>query len=131
MLVPLLIFTLFTSAFLLFWCQPMVAKMMLPLLGGSASTWTTCVLFFQTMLLCGYAYAYLLSKKIPQRIQFPVHIALMVCAIPFLPIRLAADTGGAMGQPVTWLLVQLLTTTAIPFLVVSTTAPLLQQWLAG
>ena len=72
--------TLFLSAFLLFCCEPMIGKMMLPLLGGAPSVWTTCVLFFQAMLLGGYGYAYLLEKTARLRTQFVVHLLLMLVA---------------------------------------------------
>src|SRR5204863_6268307 len=108
MLVPLIALTLFVSAFLLFWCQPMVAKMVLPFLGGSASVWTACVLFFQTMLLAGYVYAHLLSRRVRLKHQFLVHGLLMLTALMFLPIHFAADMGRApTEQPVTWLLQRL------------------------
>jgi len=122
--------TLFLSAFLLFWCQPMVAKMMLPFLGGSASVWTTCVLFFQTMLLAGYVYAHWLGKFHLRR-QIITHVLLMLAAFVFLPIRLSAETAGdATVNPVRWLLVELLATSGVPFFVLSTTAPLVQNWLS-
>src|SRR6267154_951356 len=68
---PLLVLaaTLFLSAFLLFVCQPMVGKMLLPYLGGAAAVWTTCVLFFQFMLLLGYVYAHLLARAADMRKQ--------------------------------------------------------------
>ena len=61
--------TIFLSAFLLFCCEPMVGKMVLPLLGGAAAVWTTCVLFFQCMLLAGYLYTHLLVKQRRLRTQ--------------------------------------------------------------
>jgi SAM-dependent methyltransferase len=129
-LTRLLALTLFVSAFLLFCCQPMVGKMVLPLLGGAASVWTTCVLFFQAMLLVGYLYAHLLGKLSSLRHQTLVHLALMAAAFLFLPIRFAgsAPIGGA--DPVSWQLLQLVRYVAVPFFVISTTAPLLQSWFA-
>jgi SAM-dependent methyltransferase len=122
--------TLFLSAFLLFCLQPMVGKMLLPSLGGAASVWTTCVLFFQAMLLAGYFYAYLVGKFFGLRGQLIVHLVVTAAAFIFLPIRLdgiAAPAGEA--SPVVWELLQLLRNVALPFFVVSTTAPLLQSWL--
>src|SRR5437867_3234655 len=131
MLVPILGLTLFLSAFLLFWCQPMVAKMVLPFLGGSASVWTACVLFFQTMLLAGYVYAHVLARQARLHVQFLVHGSLMLAALVFLPIHFAAIAGrSAAEQPVTWLLRHLIAAVGVPFLVISTTAPLVQSWLA-
>src|SRR5438132_3489897 len=123
--------TLFLSGFLLFWYQPMVAKAVLPLFGGSASVWTTCVLFFQTILLAGYVYAHLLASRTPLRVQFLVHGLLMLATFAFLPIRFADSHPAQLSEhPAAWLLLKLLTTAGIPFFVVSTTAPLLQHWLS-
>src|SRR5579884_2393905 len=79
--------TIFLSAFLLFCCEPMVGKMMLPYLGGAAAVWITCLLFFQLMLLAGYGYAHLLELYANIRTQILVHGALMIVAATFLPIR--------------------------------------------
>src|ERR1700741_4373174 len=79
--------TIFLSAFLLFWCEPMVGKMMLPFLGGAASVWITCLLFFQLMLLTGYGYAHALERYATVRSQIVMHTALMIAAIAFLPIH--------------------------------------------
>src|SRR6185295_7585928 len=79
--------TIFLSAFLLFCCEPMIGKMMLPLLGGAAAVWITCLLFFQLMLLTGYGYAHALERYANVRTQIVVHTALMIAAIAFLPIR--------------------------------------------
>src|SRR5499427_6406355 len=69
--------TIFLSAFLLFWFEPMVGKMMLPLLGGAAAVWITCLLFFQLMLLAGYGYACLLERFAGVRAQIVVHAILL------------------------------------------------------
>src|SRR5262252_3999519 len=76
--------TIFLSACLLFVCEPMVGKMMLPLLGGSASVWITCLLFFQLMLLLGYGYAHALEAYAKVRNQIIVHATLMIAAVLFL-----------------------------------------------
>src|SRR6266704_3984514 len=81
--------TLFLSAFLLFWFEPMVGKMMLPLLGGAASVWITCLLFFQLTLLTGYLYAHVLERYANVRAQMLVHACLMMVAIIFLPMHFA------------------------------------------
>src|SRR5688572_13197193 len=130
MVLVLLSVTLFLSAFLLFWCQPMVARMLLPFLGGSASVWTTCVLFFQTTLLAGYVYAHGVARLVRPRHQMMLHGVLMLIAVLFLPIQFSADTSGAVEQPAAWLLLQLLGSAGVPFFVLSTTAPLLQSWLS-
>src|SRR5215467_1475922 len=129
-MLPLLGFTLFVSAFLLFCCEPMVGKMVLPILGGAASVWTTCVLFFQVMLLVGYVYTHLLGKLKRVRDQIFIHIALMLIALAFLPIRFGSVSGHPSESPVLWLLGHLLIAIGVPFAVISATAPLLQNWLA-
>ncbi len=129
MLLSLLGLTLFVSAFLLFCCEPMVGKMVLPILGGAASVWTTCVLFFQTMLLAGYVYTHLLGKRKSVREQIIVHVLFMLLALPFLPIGFAAVSGRPSDAPVSWLFGHLVLAAGIPFMVISATAPLLQNWL--
>src|ERR1700757_2015807 len=95
--------TIFLSAFLLFWCEPMVGKMMLPFLGGAASVWITCLLFFQLMLLTGYAHA--LERYASVRTQIIVHTALMIAAIAFLPIHFASRPDASVSaHPTLWLL---------------------------
>ncbi len=125
----LLTSTFFLSAFLLFSCEPMVAKMVLPVLGGSASVWTTCVVFFQIMLLVGYAYAHFVGKIRLGR-QYGLHLLLMLLAFTFLPIRFSAAPGNPSGAPITWTLLHLLAAAGLPFAILSATAPLLQTWLA-
>jgi spermidine synthase len=121
--------TVFLSAFLLFLCQPMVGKMFLPYLGGTASVWTTCVLFFQFMLLLGYVYAHRLARIADMRKQFVVHGIVLISALVFLPIRFNAASSQSFSiHPSLRLLAGLVTSTAIPFFVVSTSAPLLQNW---
>src|SRR5437016_12067299 len=123
--------TIFLSAFLLFCSEPMVGKMMLPLLGGAAAVWITCLLFFQLMLLAGYGYAHALERYATVRTQMIVHSILMLAALLFLPMRFAArPDSAATSHPTLWLLGQLIRTVGIPFGVVSTTAPLLQNWLS-
>ena len=123
--------TLFLSAFLLFCFEPMVGKMMLPLLGGAASVWITCLLFFQLMLLSGYGYAHVLERYASLRSQIVVHSIMMIAVFIFLPVQFGARPDEtASAHPSSWLLWQLIKTVGIPFCVVSTTAPLLQNWLS-
>jgi SAM-dependent methyltransferase len=123
--------TIFLSAFLLFWCEPMVGKMMLPLLGGAASVWITCLLFFQLMLLAGYGYAHALERYAGVRTQMLVHALLMLAATLFLPVHFTArPDASASSHPTLWLLGMLIRSVGVPFCIVSTTAPLLQNWLA-
>ncbi|HEX4997113.1 MAG TPA: fused MFS/spermidine synthase [Terriglobia bacterium] len=131
MIVVFLGLTLFLSAFLLFCVQPMVAKMALPFLGGSASVWATCVLFFQSTLLIGYIYAHAVARRLRLKTQLFVHAGAMALVFAFLPISFAGAGGEApvMG-PTAWLLWRLVLAAGIPFLVVSASAPLVQNWLA-
>jgi hypothetical protein len=122
---------LFVSAFLLFWVQPLVGKMVLPLLGGTPAVWNTCMLFFQAALLAGYAYALALTRWLSGRAQALVHVGLLAAAALALPPAIdAATAAGAPegGSPAWWLLKTLLLTVGPPFLVLSASAPLLQRW---
>jgi len=120
--------TLFLSAFLLFCCQPMVGKMVLPSLGGAASVWTTCVLFFQSMLLAGYLYVYFLGRLRSPKQQLVIHMILLASVFLTLPIRFGGNAPAGGSSPVAWELAQLVRGVALPFFVVSATAPLLQSW---
>lgn len=123
--------TLFLSAFLIFWVQPMFAKMILPLLGGSPSVWNTSMVFFQSTLLAGYLYADVSVRRIPVRLQPLVHGGLLLAAVFFLPVALApAWRPPAASNPVASVLLLMLTTVGLPALVVSSTAPLVQAWFA-
>ena len=122
---------LFASAFLLFWVQPLVGKMLLPLLGGTPAVWNTCMLFFQAALLGGYAYALALTRWLPARAQGLVHLGLLAAAALALPVAVgAAASGGAPegASPAWWLFGTLLATAGPPFFVLSASAPLLQRW---
>src|SRR5215510_13864419 len=101
--------TIFLSAFLLFCSEPMVGKMMLPLMGGAASVWITCLLFFQLMLLAGYGYAHALERYASVRTQMLAHSLLMLAALVFLPMRFAQrPDAAASNAPTLWLLGQLI-----------------------
>src|SRR5215207_2614067 len=122
---------LFVSAFLLFWVQPLAGKMLLPLLGGTPAVWNTCMLFFQALLLAGYAYALALTRWLSARAQGAVHLALLASAALALPVALNAAAAGGVPEgasPEWWLLKTLLVTVGPPFFVLSASAPLLQQW---
>src|SRR3954466_7560310 len=114
-MLALLSLTLFLSAFLLFCCEPMVGKMVLPILGGAASVWTTCVLFFQIMLLAGYVYTHLLGKLRSLRHQILLHSVLLLLGLAFLPLHFVIASGRPSEAPVTWLLVHLFLSAGIPF----------------
>jgi hypothetical protein len=130
--------TLFVSALLLFLVQPMIGKMVLPLLGGSPAVWNTCMVFFQAALLAGYLYAHGLTRRLGPRTQGLLHA--LVLLLPLVPLLLFGfDAVGlarmwlpppAEANPIPWLLALLGLTVGLPFLVVATSAPLLQEWFA-
>jgi spermidine synthase len=123
--------TIFLSSSLIFTVEPMVAKMMLPALGGSPAVWTTCVLFFQVTMLGAYLYAHLLATRLTPARQLYVHLALLGLAASLLPVALNADrVPPTTNTPVFWLLGVLAVTVGLPFFALSATAPLLQQWFA-
>src|SRR6476619_6197567 len=88
---PLYAVTIFTSAFLLFLVQPIMAKQVLPWFGGSAAVWTTCLVFFQFLLLFGYAYTDWTTRKLAPKRQVALHIVLLVLSVAAMPI--IADPG--------------------------------------
>lgn len=117
------------SAFLLFLVQPMIAKMILPQLGGTPAVWNTCMVFFQAILLAGYSYAHLLTGRFHLRRQVVVHVLVLLLPLAVLPVGLAFQwTASQSGAPITWLLWLLTLSIGLPFFALSTTAPLLQRW---
>ncbi|HSF21911.1 MAG TPA: fused MFS/spermidine synthase [Burkholderiales bacterium] len=123
--------TIFTSAFLLFLVQPIIAKQILPWFGGSAAVWTTCLVFFQFLLLAGYAYSDWTTRRLPARSQVVLHVVLLAASLVSLPI--IADTGWkpAGNEDPTWRILGLLTVTiGLPYFLLSTTGPLVQAWFA-
>ena len=120
--------TIFLSAFLLFLVQPIIAKQILPWFGGSAAVWTTCLVFFQSILLAGYAYADLGTRLGPRR-QALLHVALLALSLLTLPI-LAGESWKPQGdeEPISRILLLLLVTIGLPYFLLSTTTPLLQSW---
>lgn len=125
---PLFALSLFMSALLLFSIQPMFAKMVLPSLGGAPGVWNTSMVFFQTMLLAGYAYAHFSVRLLGVRRQALLHLVVLSLAFVFLPIGTAEDAKPWVGQPELWLLWTLTSSLGLPFLAVAATAPLLQKW---
>jgi hypothetical protein len=128
--VPVYAATLFVGALLLFWIEPLVAKLMLPLLGGASAVWNTAMMFFQAMLLAGYGYAHLLSRRVPAAKQPWVHGAVLLSAFAVLPIAIGNAVPPVAGSPVFWLVRHLFVCVGLPFFAVSSTAPLLQSWFA-
>jgi hypothetical protein len=127
-LLPSFIATLVLSAGLLFVVQPMVAKMMLPRLGGSPSVWNTSMCFFQAVLLCGYAYAHVLARRAGMWAQAVIHGCVLLVAAAFLPLDLGSAAPPTSATPVLWLVGQSAVTVGPSFFAVSATAPLLQRW---
>lgn len=123
--------TSFLSAFLLFLVQPMFTKMVLPILGGSPSVWAVALVFFQTALLAGYAYAHILTRLVPPRIGGVIHIGVLLTAVFFLPIAVPEGwREPPLDGPYFWQLGLYTVAIGLPFLVVAANAPLLQAWFA-
>jgi hypothetical protein len=128
---PLYAITIFCSAFLLFLVQPIIAKQILPWFGGSANVWTTCLVFFQFVLLFGYAYADLLVRKLSERTQLRLHVALLALSCVLLPIVPGAHWKPlGTESPAPLILGLLALTVGLPYFLLSTTSPLVQSWFA-
>jgi hypothetical protein len=119
------------SAFLLFLVQPLIAKQILPWFGGTSSVWTTCMLFFQAALLLGYAYADVTPRALGPRNQPRAHIVLALLCLVVLPI-IAPEALKPLGseEPITRILMLLTVTIGLPYLLLSTTSPLIQSYFA-
>jgi hypothetical protein len=120
---------IFVSAALLFAVQPLFTKMVLPRLGGAAAVWSVAMVFFQTTLLAGYAYAHLLTRLAPGRASIVIHLGVMIAACLFLPLHIA----GGWGRPPAdgeafWLLGLFAASIGLPFFALSANGPLLQAW---
>jgi SAM-dependent methyltransferase len=123
--------TIFLSAFLLFQVQPMVGKMILPWFGGSASVWTTCMLFFQTVLLLGYFYSHWIVSFLTPARQSLLHGSLLLVSLLLLPIVPSEDWKPTGAENPTLRILGLLTVSiGLPYFVLSTTGPLIQAWFA-
>ena len=122
---------IFLGAFLLFQIQPLIAKIILPAFGGSSVVWSTCMLFFQVILLLGYAYAHWLNEHLRATKQAVVHSAFLLVSIAVLPIGPdAARSVSGVDHP-SWQILRLLAVTiGIPYFLLSSTSPLLQAWYA-
>src|SRR5262245_61321659 len=128
--------TLFCSASLLFLVEPMVGKMMLPLLGGTPAVWNTCMVFFQAVLLAGYGYAHVATAWLGPRKQAALHLVVLVLPLAFFAINgpLAVNKeliAGREGNPIPALLLVLTLSVGVPMFVVCTSAPILQKWFAS
>ncbi len=133
--------TIFLSAFLLFWVQLLLGKYILPWFGGAAAVWTTCMLFFQVLLLGGYAYAHFLTSRLEPHVQVFLHCVVVVSSLFLLgclalswnsPITPGSNwkPHGA-DHPVIQIVILLSISVGLPYFVLSTTGPLLQAWYRG
>src|SRR5437763_948689 len=127
----------FLSALLLFQVQPLAGRFLLPRFGGVAAVWTVCLLFFEAVLLAGYAYAHGLIRFLRPRVQAAVHLGLLACAAGLLAWQ-ASHAGTPLlggeyrpdpeGAPTPQLLLWLLRTVGLPYFALTTTGPLIQAW---
>ncbi|WGT61463.1 spermidine synthase [Variovorax paradoxus] len=123
--------TIFSSAFLLFLVQPLIAKQILPWFGGSAAVWSICMVFFQAVLLAGYAYSDWVTRHLRVRMQAALHVGLLLASLAFLPLVVAARWKPTGAEDPTWLILGLLLATiGLPYFLLSTTGPLVQSWVA-
>lgn len=122
--------TAFLSAFLLFLVEPMAAKQLLPVLGGSSAVWLTCLVFFQTTLLLGYLYAHWLNRDTFAYRRQSLHISLLTIAAITLTLPAFLKFSNGTTHPITTIFTNLATTIGLPFLLLASTSPLLQVWLA-
>ena len=121
---------IFISAFLLFLIQPLIANILLPKVGGSPNIWNTCSVFFQISLLIGYLYSYIVSKKLSLKKQILVHCCLLFCALWVVNFHFQTDNID-MSSPISDTLWLLFKNIFFPFMILSTTSPLIQHWLAS
>jgi len=123
--------TIFASAFLLFLVQPLAAKQILPWFGGSAAVWSTCLVFFQVLLLAGYAYSDWTTRRLAPRRQVTLHLALLAASLASLPVIPDAGWKPAGNEDPAWRILGLLAVTiGLPYFLLSTTGPLVQAWFA-
>jgi hypothetical protein len=123
--------TVLLGAGLLFLVQPMVAKRLLPQLGAAPSVWSTCLVFFQAVLLAGYAYAHVAAAWLSLRRRLVFHAVVVLVPLLVLPIAGIVPAPPEGANPTAWLLHQLALSVGLPFLVLSASAPVLQSWFAG
>jgi len=120
---------MFISAALLFSIQPIVSKMLLPVLGGSPAVWNTTVVFFQGILVAGYLYAFAITRYLRPVGQLVLHGAVLLAALYFLPIRIGIATESLdYSQPQVWILLALLAGVAVPAVAISASTTILQTW---
>jgi hypothetical protein len=123
--------TLLVSAALLFLIQPMFARFVLPLVGGTPAVWNVSLMFFQLALLTSYLYAHVAIRRLGVRRQALIHLVLLLPPLIVLPIGVPTGTAPPQGGEILWLLGVLFTAVGLPFFVVASTAPMVQRWLAA
>src|SRR6476620_3555732 len=117
---------IFVSALLLFSVQPLFTKMVLPRLGGSPAVWSVAMVFFQSLLLAGYASAHLLMQARSRVIPVAVHLALLVVALLTLPLSIASGWGEPPGSGTAfWVLGVFTVSIGLPFFALAANNPLL------
>lgn len=124
--------TLVVSAFLLFWVELVFAKQILPYLGGVPAAWTGCMVFFQTVLLLGYLWAFSLKEVKQIKVQQLIQLGLLLVCCIFLPLglRLPESVNPAL-HPILWLLTTAICSVALPFFLLASLTPILQYWLTS
>jgi SAM-dependent methyltransferase len=128
---PLYVLTIFLGAFLVFQVQPIIAKVILPWFGGSASVWSACMLFFQVVLLVGYLYAHFVVRILRAKTQAILHVSLLSLSFLFLRVIPSPAWKPAGGDDPVWRILGLLAVSVgLPYLLLSTTGPLMQAWYA-
>lgn len=123
---------IFCSAFLLFLVEPLAAKQILPVLGGSSAVWITCLVFFQFMLLMGYLYAHWITRRNFKKAQRNIHLTMLVAALVLLVMQshLQQSLRNASAHPVATIFSMLIVGIGLPFFLLASTSPLLQVWLS-
>ena len=131
LLLPIFTTAIFVSAALLFMVQPMFTKLVLPRFGGAPAVWSVAIVFFQAALLAGYAYAHWLTRYVPGRTSFLIHLVVMIAATFALPLSIAAGWGHPpeTGESL-WLLGLFAASIGLPFFALGANSPLLQAWFA-
>lgn len=123
--------TIFSGATLLFTIQPLIARMIVPLLGGAPAVWILCSLCFQTLLLAGYGYAHFVSTRLPVRAQVILQLLLVGAVFLVMPVSVSERAiSDIASRPTVGILLLLLRSIGLPFFVLSTSSPLLQRWFA-
>jgi hypothetical protein len=123
--------TVALGALLLFMAEPVIGRLLVPRLGGAPAVWGTCMVFFQTCVLVGYAYAHILGERAPVALQPVIHAAVCAASVALLP--LAIPDGAPPPEqtfPALWILGRLIVSVGLPFFALSATAPLVQMWLS-